>query len=180
MPEYKSIRRAVAKLSEQDREAQAREIHISTIVCLMRDYQKSRGIKEGCVANVAYLYDAVRKCDSNISVFPAAVFCRLGKNAKITPHLVLVVDGEPIDPTFSVAKGMRESSSDYFFTVKDFRDHLAADSQSLTKELVQLFVQLINIAKDIYEGTGMFRSLELYTEQAEYIKRTNKITEHVK
>jgi hypothetical protein len=150
-------------------------ILISNIILSMREFQKENNIKKQCITNTKYLYDIIRRnCKNDVKTKAVFVFSsdeEIGNNIVLGGHLVVVVDGEIIEPSYDIFSLKNKL---YFDNIRDLIDIFDNKTELKTKidikKLMIDHIDFIKLAEKINKGQFLITEKKFYNEQADYIE----------
>ena len=144
---------------------------IPYIVLSMREYQKKKSIKKECLTNTQYLYDIIKmNFTNNVKTKAIYVFSDDDGIAHLLNHLVVVLDGKTIDPSFDVFCLKNKS---YFDNIKDLMDNF--DDKTMLKTRIDIkkytcsHFKFIKLAEQINNGEFVICDRKHYDEQGDYV-----------
>jgi len=166
MTHYQKMCEATAKLSEHEKIAMRSEHRISAVLCLMYDFQKKRPGTADCSANVAYFRIMILDERPEANVDAKAVWCVV--DGKVRVHMILVVEGEVMDPTYEV------HSSDapcYYESTRQLNDDLRSSCFVVNDKAKMSFAKLSRLAYDINSGEPLeIQTSKGFKKQVMYVQ----------
>jgi hypothetical protein len=151
------------------------ELQIVSAFNYMLEYQRKNIIKGKCITNVQYLYDSIKENIKNcnikiIGVFVTSVHQNIHR--LISPHLVLLLDDDIIDPSYEVYS---LKNKQYYITFKDLNDttDIIHSTEYNIKEIINSHICITQIADEMNSGKKWITDEEYYINQADYVQKNN-------
>ena len=159
------------------------ELFFGNIIMSMREFQKNNNIKNQCLTNAQYLYDALteNKVKNDVKV-QACFVISLDRDVYIVGgHVVVMLDNVVLDPSFDVHS---LNNKTYFENVNDFMkalnklktdgvniNELKTDGIVGVKGVVSHHVQFVKYAEQMNRGVQVITERTFYDDQADHIER---------
>ena len=154
---------------------------VSAQIESMYEYQKKNDISTECIANVKYLMDCLEPCKksgTNIKAIAAIVIGidpldANGAFLVVGGHVILVIDGELIEPSYYVDSLEKKK---YFLSDTEYKEFLAEhkiDEQIDHAEVPVQYAKFVAIAERLNSETFTNHDqafIEYYVAQAEYVE----------
>ena len=146
---------------------------ITSIVLLMKYYQKNNNIKGQCVTNSQYLYDNIKQNypDKKIIAKPVIVVCNNVNYPAIIIHMVIY--DEETKKIYDPSHEINSLPNTHYF---DSIHSLKKSVDNITKEdmlyVIPRFLNFITLAESINNGDLVITNKEFYDKQADFIEKT--------
>jgi len=152
-----------------------------TIINAMREYQKMNHIKRQCLTNTQYLYDCFVMNGHNQfkpkSVIVIADDIEHNRYIFVT-HMVLINDeNDIIDSSYEVYSMINKKYCD---NINDAIPYLNQAPPNLKKKVIQDYLQMIPIEKQMMNGKLCIADRKYYDQQADYVESIVKKFEKTK
>jgi len=138
----------------------------------MLAYQKENKVVNRCVSNAQFYYDCVKHNHPELKPKVQAVIA-LTKKGESVIHLVVRIDGQPVDPSYDIVSSGVET---YFENWADFRKVCAFSkiidvkgNMKGEKWYVKTFLEFLGFAERINQGELLIVDREYYHKQADWV-----------
>ena len=149
--------------------------YITSIVLLMRYYQKKNNIKGQCVTNSQYLYDNIKQNypEKKIIAKPVIVICNNDIENYSASIIHMVIYDEETKTIYEPSYELDILPNTYYF---DSIHSLKKSVDNITKEdmlyVIPRFLNFITLAESINNGDLVITNKEFYDKQADFIEKT--------
>ena len=148
---------------------------ITSIVLLMKYYQKNNNIKGQCITNSQYLYDYIKQNYPNkkITAKPVIVVCNndIENYSKCIIHMV-IYDEETkkiYDPSHEIDS---LPNTHYFDSIHSIRKSVRNLPKKSMLYVIPQFLEFVTLAERINNGDLVISNKEFYDKQADFIEKT--------
>ena len=144
----------------------------------MRHYQMKNNIIKQCVTNTQYIYDCINRNFPNLKPKAEAVIVAIEHKEKkalefVTHVVVLLKDFYIVDASYET----KHQQPTYFFSIKEMLDAVLRNNtldKPLLKYLIEHYIKLNKLAREINNGEFLICDKEFYNKQADYVEKSCK------
>ena len=148
---------------------------ITSIVLLMKYYQKNNNIKGQCITNSQYLYDYIKQNYPNkkITAKPVIVVCNNDIENYSACIIHMVVYDEETKTIYEPSHELDSLPNTYYFdSIHSIRKSVRNLPKKSMLYVIPQFLEFVTLAERINNGDLVISNKELYDKQADFIEKT--------
>lgn len=148
---------------------------VDRIVLSMLEFQRRNCIQAECMTNTQYLYNQIRTKTNHHVKVKAVVVISVDEEKDtfmfIGGHLILIVNGQVIDPSYDVFSLETKS---YFDNAKDLLDSVDDKKAFLERfpDAIRNLLWFVQLEHRMNNGEFCISNREFYNAQADYVDKT--------
>ena len=137
------------------------------VVQTMYRYQRDNNSTRECIANTQYLRDCIVHSGQEATAKAVFALYKCGGLTHVNVHMVVDVDGIVVDPSYEVA----QYHPIYCYKIHQLPSNFRKEETSglSREEVITMFLEFMNYAKDINDGVSLVTDLNYYNGQADFI-----------